>query len=202
MHAIINPSARVVAGPPLYSRRSKHCAVDRRDPDHSHRAILFARGARGFTLLELIIAVAVLGILSTLAAPAFNDLILASRARSAASDVYTSLIFARSEALKRNANVAIVPNGTWTNGWQVLAGATLLRDQQTVASLSIECPGGTNCNATITYRRDGRLNNATPQMVIYVSGNNRVQARCISVDPSGRPNIRVDTNNNAADGCQ
>jgi hypothetical protein len=58
----------------------------------------------------------------------------------------------------------------------------------------------------IRYRRDGRLNTTAPNMpapsiVISLADNSNVIARCVAVDPSGRANVKVDTNHDADDGC-
>lgn len=68
--------------------------------------------SRGFTLIELMVTIAVLAILLTLAAPSFNDFFQRYRLRGAADDVVTLMAMARSEAIARNRNVAIVFSGT------------------------------------------------------------------------------------------
>src|SRR3989304_3761383 len=86
-------------------------------------------GSRGFTIIELMIAVRILAILSSIAAPAFREMIIASRVRSAASDLYESALRARSEAITRNAAIDVVPSGGgWAGGWtvQLAAAGTVL----------------------------------------------------------------------------
>jgi hypothetical protein len=41
-----------------------------------------------------------------------------------------------------------------------------------------------------------------PTFVVKASDSTSTTARCVRVDLSGRPNIKVDTNSNPADGCQ
>lgn len=64
------------------------------------------------------VTIAVLAILLALAAPSFNDFFQRYRLRGAADDVATLIALARSEAVARNRNVAIVFSGTGT-GWCV-----------------------------------------------------------------------------------
>ena len=75
---------------------------------------------RGFTIIELMVTIAILGIMATLAAPSFRDTILSARVRSSASDLFDSVLLARSEAVKRNAVVEVVPSASgWAGGWSV-----------------------------------------------------------------------------------
>ncbi len=78
---------------------------------------------RGFTLVELIIVVTILGILSAMAYPSFNELIRNNRKSSYANDLLAAINVARSEAIKRNAQVTIQRLGStagqWESGWRV-----------------------------------------------------------------------------------
>jgi len=56
---------------------------------------------RGFTLVELLIAVAVIAIIMLIAAPSFRDMILMQRLRSITAQLVTDLQFARNEAVSR-----------------------------------------------------------------------------------------------------
>ena len=62
----------------------------------------------GFSLIELMIALAVSAILLALAAPGFTSFIRNSQIRTAAESVQTGLQLARSEAVKRNTLVQFV----------------------------------------------------------------------------------------------
>lgn len=151
-------------------------------------------GREGFTMTELLIVVAIIGILASLAAPSFSELIKSQRMKSMATDINSSLTLARSEAVKRNANVAMSPTtaGSWQNGWQIAVpdplnpGSNLevIEVHSAFAALTATGPD------SVTYRSSGRIQGATaPAFNISAAG---VSAqRCVSVDLSGRPYVKA-----------
>jgi type IV fimbrial biogenesis protein FimT len=62
---------------------------------------------RGFTLIELMIVIAVVAVLVTLAAPSFYDFIAVQRLKGITSQVMTDLQFARTEAAARSVPVQL-----------------------------------------------------------------------------------------------
>jgi type IV fimbrial biogenesis protein FimT len=74
------------------------------------------RSARGFTLIELMITIAVIGILLVAGVPAMRGVIENSRIRASGESLKYGLTLARSEAVRRNTQVAFVTDAT---GWQV-----------------------------------------------------------------------------------
>lgn len=80
---------------------------------------------KGFTLVELMIAVSILGILVALALPGYRDMIQNSMIRAAAESIQTGLQQARIEAIRRNARVQFVmptaTNSAWTIGCVTVA---------------------------------------------------------------------------------
>jgi type IV fimbrial biogenesis protein FimT len=65
------------------------------------------RGARGFTMIELMVTLTVAGVLCALALPNLRPLVQNSRLTSAANDLLRSLYIARAEAVKRQGNVVV-----------------------------------------------------------------------------------------------
>lgn len=79
----------------------------------------------GFTLIELVIVLAIFSILFHLAAPTFQNIGANSRMTTQINTMVASFNYAKSEAVKRHHNVVICPNDDgscarqphWHNGW-------------------------------------------------------------------------------------
>jgi type IV fimbrial biogenesis protein FimT len=84
---------------------------------------------RGFTLLELMVAVAILGILLGIGVPAFREMLTANRLTSVANEMVTAFTVARSEARSRGIPVTLCAANAaldecedtpqWNDGWIV-----------------------------------------------------------------------------------
>ena len=76
---------------------------------------------RGFTLIELMVVLAIAAIIATLAAPSFQRIITQQKISTAASDLLVSAMQARSEAIKNNRAVLVQPlvSTDWSRGWQI-----------------------------------------------------------------------------------
>jgi type IV fimbrial biogenesis protein FimT len=92
-------------------------------------------GSNGFTLIELMVAVAMVAILSAVAAPSFSEMMIRSAIRSTSSDLGADLNLARAEAIRIGGRVSVCARATptastcgsdWKQGWLVFreAGTT------------------------------------------------------------------------------
>lgn len=139
---------------------------------------------RGFTLTELMIVVVVMAVLMAVALPNFTIFVRNQRVKTASFDVFSSLVYARSEAVTRNAAVTMAPvtAGSWISGWTVTdAGGTVLRTQDPVPNITF-----TTGPASVVYSGSGRLSAAADAFELTADGSG-ITTRCISIDLSGRP---------------
>lgn len=132
------------------------------------------RGQGGFTVVELMVTLGIVGILVAAAAPGYQDWVATTRLNSYANEFATALHFARSEAVKRNATVTLCKSAsltacttseTWAQGWIVFVDATnvgtfdsgtdtILRVHEALGG-GTTFAGGTDVASTISYRSNG-----------------------------------------------
>ncbi|ELV7518307.1 GspH/FimT family pseudopilin [Photobacterium damselae] len=81
---------------------------------------------KGFTLLELIITISVLGIILAMAAPSFNHLLASNTMQRTSTELRGLIVAAKSEAVMRNTDVYLHTVGltstkTLTDNWCLIA---------------------------------------------------------------------------------
>ncbi len=141
----------------------------------------------GFTLTELLLTLAIAGVVAVLAVPNFQSLVQSQRVKNASFELYSSLSLARSEAIKRNSNVTLtgVPYANNEFGWSITAaGGEVISTQGAMKGIVFTVlPGGAT---GITYTRTGRAT-ATPTFQIDTSATPTANVRCITIELSGMP---------------
>lgn len=74
----------------------------------------------GFTLVELMVTLAVAAILATVALPGFTSLIQTNRVTTQTNELVASLNLARSEAIRRGLPVTVTAiDNNFANGWNI-----------------------------------------------------------------------------------
>ncbi len=146
------------------------------------------RPSPGFTMPELVVAMAITALLTAIAVPSFSGLTASQRAKTVSSELFESLLRTRSEAIVRNANVTIAPIGSaWVSGWQVLDpanAANVLDTRGAESGVTIIGP------AAVTYEPSGRLPAGTaPRFLVTAAAGSTTVYQCLSIDLSGRPYI-------------
>lgn len=173
-----------------------------------------ARGyrARGFTLIELMIVLAIAAVLAGTAAPALTATIKSVQLSIATNDLLASLFMARSEAIKRKTRVVVCksadgvvcsPDGGWQQGWLVFhdpdndgqrsSGETMIQRFAPLPGLRIT--GNLNVARYVSYAPTGttKLVGGSFQagtITLCRQSVGAAEARQIIVSSSGRPRVQ------------
>lgn len=146
------------------------------------------RVSRGFTLIELMVVVVIAAVLLAIGVPSFKSFIAGQRVKAATSEFAAAAVFARSEAVKRNAEVGVVAATTgWKDGWSVTAGAVTLGSES--AFPGVLMTSKPDAATQVFYLGSGRLKEP-PLESLQVSGSDGSPVRCVSFEVSGLPKTR------------
>jgi type IV fimbrial biogenesis protein FimT len=154
----------------------------------------------GFSLIELMIVIAIIGIIAAGSMELFTSLTQNQRVRSASFEIYSTLAIARSEALKRGVNVTVFPvNGAdWSRGWEIwypdassaddmpdASGKGRMIRSQTQVQQVIFTTSSTPL-ASVTFTRTGR-----PVAQAWFGFQVSEYKKCVSLDLSGSPRTKT-----------
>ena len=148
---------------------------------------------RGFTLIELLVVITVMATMLSLAIPSFRSFIASQRVKAVAYDLTTALVLARSEAVKRNADVTVAAAAAsdWTQGWSVTVGggATTLQQQQALTGVTItKAASAAAIPASFIYGASGRMTSGGGTQYLQVNGASFI--KCVKIDITGIPSTQ------------
>lgn len=147
------------------------------------------RYVRGFTLVEMLITVAVLGILVAIAVPSFNNMIERNQVATASNDLLSSLLAARSEAVKQERNVVVAKDGSWSDGWTIKDPDDNLILQHKTTHDNLSVAGNGEVEDSITYAPSGRTSVALTAGDDYFDIAMGDKERCVIFSTTGRPSV-------------
>jgi type IV fimbrial biogenesis protein FimT len=172
---------------------------------------------KGFSLIELIVTLAVVSILVSIAAPSFMDVLRDNRTATDANKLIATIQLARSEAAKQGVPVTISNDGDdtgntanqWEKGWIVftdwngngvyddnssaseceLEKDCLLRTQSALANdLTLTTSGA--FSESLTYNPSGfPVDLVTDSFSLCSKNGDTTNARTITISNTGRPSI-------------
>ena len=159
---------------------------------------------KGFTLLELMVTVAIPGILVGVAIPSFTSIISSTRLTTAANELITALNYARSEAIKRGVIVYVHQKSatahSWEGGWEVLVDSdssntynvadTLLR---TYSALPSGYTLRTVSHTFTGYFPSGLGSRAADVVFNLCNGTDTATSRTITINVVGRAQVSTGT---------
>jgi prepilin-type N-terminal cleavage/methylation domain-containing protein len=169
-------------------------------------------GGRGFTLVEMLVVVAISGILAAVAAPSLISVIESNRRITISNQLMEDLALARRQAIALSTSVALCgshgtnPNACiakgassadWSNGWYTYIGKSAgLSPASAAAGLVLRSPqalpSGWRVDAylsdpgTYVYVDSRSKTNKFGHFTIYRSGSTSRTAACVTVNTAGR----------------
>ena len=172
------------------------------------------RRSKGFTLVELMVTIAVVAVLLAIALPSFRNVIHRNRVATASNDLLASVAYARTTAIYRHQLVSMCPSADGTSctsagqafepGWIVFtypagaasantayaaASATLLRAIDAHAGVSINAPP--TQESVITFGLQGELRPATGLVFLTCS---RTGGSGLGESTASVPGVQMDVN--------
>lgn len=147
------------------------------------------KSVKGFTLIELMVTIAVLAIVISMAAPSFAGMLQDHRISTLSAELQGALQLARSESVKRKERVevcrsntgatACANGGSWEGGWLIRTSTEVIKVWDPAQGVSISGPA-----AGLTFLSNGMVEAAGSFTVDY-SGCTGQKRRTISVNRTG-----------------
>ncbi len=164
---------------------------------------------KGFTLVELLVTIAVLAILLALGLPSFQGSLRSNRVATTTNELLATLSLARTESIRNTRGAAVCGSsdgtacdGEWGQGWLVWseavnpngaidAGETVLRYTRVDARLQVDAPTA----GTLRFDARGRLVGGAQAVGLQTAPCPAGDAlvRTINVNPSGQVNTTKGT---------
>ena len=159
---------------------------------------------RGLTLIELMVTLAVMVVLMSVAVPSMSDFTANNQVVAAKSAFAGAVALARTEAAKRGRVVILQALGTgpvgneFANGWEIvaddngdgLAGANETRLRRAAATFDKTKLGGT---ASLAFRASGALVGTTAEVYKVCRQSGSTAGYSITVTPSGATDVAAIT---------
>ncbi|MCW2065141.1 MULTISPECIES: GspH/FimT family pseudopilin [Stenotrophomonas] len=160
-----------------------------------------SRRSNGFTLVELMVTIAVVAILGTIAFPSFQSTIRSNRIATAGNEITGLLSLARSEAVrnKRGGGICGSSNGTscdnsWSSGmlaWADVNGDGSKGSDETVlrfVAVSADSVTVTGPGAVVSFDNRGRRRAATTQEIVLqpVKCGSDTLRRTLTINAAGQ----------------
>lgn len=169
-----------------------------------------SKQSSGYTMIELIMTIAIVAILAAIAIPGFKYVTVSNRVATEVNGLLGDMLFARSEAIKEGQTVTIcistdtqtcagnAAGGAWQQGWivfldtngnqQVDVGEAVLRVQPAFAGTDTFVAVGLTSFNSLTFNRMGYAptgQTSTINISLHDSTSNTAWTRCLAVNPIG-----------------
>ncbi len=165
-----------------------------------------SRKQAGFTIIELLIVVTIVGVLSAVAAPSLRTMIITNQVRTSTSDLLNDIAIARSESAKRSQRVVMCAStdmntcsgSAWGGGWISFVDANnnqqrdtsdasepLIRVKEPVPT-AVKIVTTPSTLANIGFRSFGIIDAAKTFVVCPSAAGTGISGRSITINTMGR----------------
>lgn len=176
----------------------------------------------GFTLLEMLVVIAIAALLMSLAGPGLRSFLLASARGDAATALYGAMVQARGEAIARNASIIVCPRNpttrgghprcdaaatrSWANGWLIYRDSAPDSSSTKPAAAADVIAAGEPVDRALVWHSEpdgitavqfessGRLSNST-RITLHLCRDDdpHWEGRRVQIDTSGRIRLARDS---------
>nr|HIA89062.1 prepilin-type N-terminal cleavage/methylation domain-containing protein [Gammaproteobacteria bacterium] len=154
----------------------------------------------GFTLIELMITIALGAIVMGIGVPSYQDFVVKNRIQTQASEIRSSLAMARVEAIRRGLRVRVCPGqdrcvgANWHDGWNSFVDKNSdnnIDPNETQLEVHIRLDGGSTLTGAnhVIFKSDGTASKARILNLCTADGDDSPHRRGIHVSNVGR--VRV-----------
>ncbi|MEH6584488.1 MAG: GspH/FimT family pseudopilin [Halioglobus sp.] len=161
---------------------------------------------RGFSLIELMIVLVIVGVALALGLPGFKSVQLTTKLRNYSNEMVTAVYLARGEAIKRNGQVTLcassngstcAASGDWEQGWVVLdPNAHVIQAQEEMGSgfrlAGTEIGTGTGVTS-VTFQPSGLASPPSNFVLCRSAPTAGFQERKLTLLSSGRTKVETTT---------
>ncbi|QYJ78070.1 GspH/FimT family pseudopilin [Shewanella acanthi] len=148
---------------------------------------------RGFTLVELMVTIAVAAILLAIGVPSLTSIYESVRVNNNITKIHDIMVFARSQAISYGIPVTVsATNGAWKNGIKVVAGSKELRVID--AFNSSDSLKEKSDVTSFSFTSEGILPVDSPINIIYCPGGEASNSKSVTVSISGLISYGTDGN--------
>ena len=190
----------------LSSHPALECSQDMAWASPSSNKLRHRQRLAGFSLIELMVVIAISAILITVAAPSLTDMATSAKLNSDSSRWIASAQLARSEAIKRNRRVTMCPTTdgdtcatsggakVWSSGWLVghTVGSTwtvLQREAALSTGYRMEVTSGNTAVYALVFQPSGVDSTAATSIICRSSPSGSLQQHAIQLSTSGRTQL-------------
>lgn len=136
--------------------------------------------SHGFTLVEMLVTLAIFAVLLMIAIPSMRPFLQSQSVKNASMDIVSTVALARSEAIKRNAQVDVKATNAadWSQGWVVSQNtpAATIRKQPALGNIVI-----TPSSGIFSFDGNGRMTTTGATFAIAPTNKTGSQPLCLSV---------------------